>query len=193
MSFLSYVSPVEKPKLTRRRFFAVLGGTVVAAGTVVAFFRTSGYHVSDSVRAGLVTLSPWQLVFLQHAARRIAAADSDDPAIPTTDAVDVAGFIDGYLAGLPATKKRDLGRLFAYVEHLAPLRLKLSARFTRLSPGDQDRVLASLESSDQDLLRGGFEGLKALVFMGYYRDPRTWKILDYAGPMVSRPERGWWE
>ena len=69
----------------------------------------------------------------------------------------------------------------------------VSARFTRLSPGDQDRVLASLESSDQDLLRGGFEGLKALVFMGYYRDPRTWKILDYAGPMVSRPERGWWE
>ena len=193
MSFLSYVSPVEKRKLTRRRFFAVFGGTVVAAGTVVAFFRTRGYQVPESVRAGLVTLSPWQFVFLQHAARRIAAADSDDPKIPTTDAVDVAGFIDRYLGGLPPTKKRDLGRLFAYVEHLAPLRLKLSARFTRLSAGDQDRVLASLESSDQDLLRGGFEGLKALVFMGYYRDPRTWKILDYAGPMISKPERGWWE
>ena len=193
MSFLSYVSPVHKPTLTRRRFFAVFGGTVVAAGTMVAFFRTRGYQVSDSVRARLVTLSPWQFVFLQHAARRIAAADIDDPKIPTTDAVDVAGFIDGYLARLPPTKKKDLGRLFAYVEHLAPLRLNLAARFTRLSPGDQDRVLASLESSDQDLLRGGFEGLKALVFMGYYRDPRTWKILNYAGPMVLRPERGWWE
>lgn len=193
MGFLSYVSAAMKAKLTRRRFFTIFGGTVVAASSIVALFRTSGYQVSDSVRAGLVTLTPWQFVFLQHAARRIAAPDIDDPKIPTTDAVDVAGFIDSYIGRFPPTKKRDLGRLFAYVEHLAPLRLKLSTRFTRLSPSDQDRVLASMESSDEDLLRGGFEGLKALVFMGYYRDPRTWKILDYAGPMVSRPERGWWE
>ncbi|MEO6420971.1 MAG: gluconate 2-dehydrogenase subunit 3 family protein [Polyangiaceae bacterium] len=181
--------PVEKTKLTRRRFFAVIGGTVVAASSVVAFFRTRGYEVPESTK--LASLSGWQFVFLQHAARRIAAPDVDDPKIPTTDSVGVAAFIDSYIAKLHPSKKRDLGRLFAYVEHIAPLRLKLSARFTRLSAADQDRVLAALESSEQDLLRGGFEGLKALVFMGYYRDPRTWKILDYAGPMVARPEGGW--
>jgi hypothetical protein len=49
-----------------------------------------------------------------------------------------------------------------------------------------------MEASDETLLRGGFAGLKSLVFMGYYRDPRTWKILGYAGPWVGRPERGWW-
>lgn len=183
--------PVQKTKLTRRRFFAVVGGTVVAAGSVVAFFRTRGYDLPDSTK--LVTLSAWQFIFLQHAARRIAAPDTGDPKIPTTDDVGVAGFIDSYVARLHPSKKRDLGRLFAYVEHLAPLRLKLSTRFTRLSPTDQDRVLASLESSEQDLLRGGFEGLKALVFMGYYRDPRTWKMLAYAGPMVARPVAGWWQ
>ncbi len=181
--------PVQKPKLTRRRFFAVLGGTAVAAGSVVAFFRTRGYDLPASTK--LVALSAWQFVFLQHAARRIAAPDSDHPKIPAPDDLGVAAFIDSYIARLHPSKKRDLGRLFAYVEHLAPLRLKLSARFTRLSPADQDRVLASLESSDQDLLRGGFEGLKALVFMGYYRDPRTWKMLAYEGPMVARPEGGW--
>ncbi|MBL8609283.1 MAG: hypothetical protein JNL38_18280 [Myxococcales bacterium] len=42
-----------------------------------------------------------------------------------------------------------------------------------------------------DLLRGGFAGLKSLIFMGYYRDPRTWAILGYDGPRVGRPERGW--
>ena len=51
--------------------------------------------------------------------------------------------------------------------------------------------LAALEASSQDLLRGGFTGLKSLVFMGYYRDARTWKVLAYDGPLVGRPENGW--
>ena len=44
----------------------------------------------------------------------------------------------------------------------------------------------------EDLLRGAFDGLKSLVFMGYYRDPRTWRILGYDGPRVNRPDEGWW-
>jgi hypothetical protein len=65
------------------------------------------------------------------------------------------------------------------------------SRFTRLLPADQDKVLAAMESSDSPLLRAGFEGLKALVFMGYYRDARTWKVLAYDGPLKGRPEGGW--
>ncbi len=87
--------------------------------------------------------------------------------------------------------KRDLGRFLGYLEHLAPAAVGLGSRFSRLDAADQDRVLASLESSSSDLLRAGFEGLKSLVFMGYYRDPRTWSILGYDGPMVGRPARGW--
>jgi len=124
--------------------------------------------------------------------RRIAAPDDDSPDIPTTDDTDVAGFADAYVARLPAGLRRDLLRAVAFVEHLAPLGVGCAARFTRLSAADQDRVLASLESSGQDLLRGAFEGLKALVFMGYYRDPRTWRILRYDGPRVGRPDEGWW-
>jgi hypothetical protein len=52
-------------------------------------------------------------------------------------------------------------------------------------------VLASVEASSSDLLRAGFDGLKSLVFMGYYRDPRTWGILGYDGPLVNRPRGGW--
>jgi hypothetical protein len=29
------------------------------------------------------------------------------------------------------------------------------------------------------------------LLMGYYRDPRTWRILRYDGPLVNRPDEGW--
>jgi hypothetical protein len=105
--------------------------------------------------------------------------------------VDVVGFVDGYVAHLPAAIRRDLQRAFAMLEHLAPFGAGFTSRFTRLEAGDQDKVLAALESSPVDLLRGAFDGLKALVFMGYYRDPRTWTIVAYDGPLVNRPDAGW--
>ncbi len=164
----------------------------VALGSALAFLRVRGYDVPEDRAKRLVSLSPWQLVFVTELARRIAAPDRpNDPTLPTADDLDVAGFIDGYVARMPAALRRDLFRAFVYVEHLAPLRLGFSRRFTRLSPDDQDRVLAAIESSGQDLLRGAFDGLKSLVFMGYYRDARTWRILRYDGPLVHRPVGGW--
>jgi len=47
------------------------------------------------------------------------------------------------------------------------------------------------EGADTDLLRAGFDGLRSLVFMGYYRDARTWSIAGYDGPLVNRPAGGW--
>jgi hypothetical protein len=187
--------PTLPPLLRRRRFLklAIVGGTLLATGSVVAFFRTRGYEMPKEREAKLVSLSPWQFILIEQVARRIAAPDPEVASqIITPDQADVATFVDGYVAKMAPVMRRDLLRLFAYVEHVAPLGLKLGARFTRLGPDDQDRVLAALESSDNGLLRGGFDGLKSLVFMGYYRDPRTWKILDYAGPLVGRPEKGWW-
>ena len=150
--------------------------------------RTRGYAVPAEVAAKLEALAPWQYVVVQSVARRIAAPDV--PSIPTTDDTDVAGFVDGYVARLPRRLRRDLLRALGFVEHLAPLGVGFASRFTRLAPADQDRVLASLESNAVDLLRGAFDGLKSLVFMGYYRDPRTWTILRYDGPIVGRPEAG---
>ena len=179
---------------SRRRFLkaSLYGGLLAAAGSVVALVRTRGYAVTEARRASLESLSPWHVIVVEHAARRIAARDDEgDASLPSPDEVDVVGFVDGYVARLPADLRRDLFRLFAFLEHLAPLALGMGSRFSRLAPPDQDRVLASLEQHDQTLLRGGFEGLKSLVFMGYYRDPRTWAILGYRGPAVGRPEGGW--
>jgi hypothetical protein len=175
-------------RFPRRRLLkaAVAGALLLGAGAA-AVVRTRGYAVPAG--RSLVWMSPWQFVVFQHAARRIAASDRpDDVSIPSVDDLDVAGFADGWIARMPARVRRDLGRFLAYLEHLAPVGSGYVARFTRLPPADQDRVLAGVEASSNDQLRAGFEGIKSLVFMGYYRDARTWRVIGYDGPMQSRPE-----
>jgi hypothetical protein len=166
------------------------GLALLALGGAAALVRSSGYPVP--ARQRLLTLSPWQYVVLQHAARRIAAPDRpDDASIPRADDLDVAGFIDGRLARMRPGVRRDFKRFLAYLEHLAPLRAGHASRFTRLDAEAQDDVLAATEASSSDLLRAGFDGLKSLVVMGYYRDARTWGIVGYDGPRVGRPPDGW--
>lgn len=163
--------------------------SLLLAGSGIALVRTSGYDVPEATRQRLSVLSPWQFVVVEHAARRIACPDH--PSAPSPDDVAVAGYVDSALADMSAVVQRDFGRLLAYLEHLSPLPLGLGSRFTRLSPAAQDRVLTSMEESREDLIRGGFGGLKSLVMMGYYRDPRTWAMLGYDGPLIGRPEQGW--
>lgn len=167
-------------RVSRRRLLrtAIVAGGIAALGGAVAVLRSSGYEAG--VR--LVGLEPWEYVVVQHLARRVCAADA--PGVVTPDETDVAGFVDAYVPTMPPKLRRDLGRFLRFVEQLAPVPLGHSSRFTRLSPEDQDRVLASLESHSMELLRGGFDAVKALLFMGYYRDSRTWGILGYGGPLV---------
>lgn len=174
-------------KLGRRQILLAASGALFAAGGIAAFVRTRGYDAPEGVE--LQSLSPWQWAVVSHLARRVCATDRDD--VPSADDVGVAAFVDRYVASMPAPLRRDLLRLFGVVEHVLPVMSKKASRFTRLSPEEQDHVLAAMEANDQDLLRGAFAGVKSLLFMGYYRDPRTWKILGYDGPFVNRPAGGW--
>jgi Gluconate 2-dehydrogenase subunit 3 len=177
-------------KLPRRRLLEAAVVGVLAGGSAIAIARTRGYQVPPGRR--LMAFAPWQFVVVEHAARRIAAPDREhDPSIPSADDLEVAAFVDTWMARLPDRLRHDLGRFLAYVEHVAPLGAGMMSRFTRLRPGDQDRVLASIQGSSSDLLRAGFDGLRSLVFLGYYRDPRTWHIVGYDGPLVGRPRSGW--
>jgi hypothetical protein len=179
------------PKPTRRRLLqaGVAAGLALGA-SAVAVVRTRGYELPPG--RVLQALTAWQYVVVQHAARRIAAPDlPGDASIPSADDLDVAGFVDAWVARMAPRVRRDLGRFMGYVEHLAPVGAGHTSRFTRLPPADQDAVLASVEASSNDLLRAGFDGLRSLVFMGYYRDARTWGIVGYDGPLVHRPPGGW--
>jgi len=177
-------------KVSRRRLLGIVGGALVLGASAVAVVRTRGYSVPADRR--LVAFSPWQFIVAQHAARRIVAPDRPgDAAIPAADDLDVAGFVDAWVARMDGRVRRDLGRFLGYLEHAAPIGAGFATRFSRLAPTEQDEVLASLESSSSDLLRAGFDGLRSLVFMGYYRDPTTWAIVGYDGPLVNRPAGGW--
>jgi hypothetical protein len=179
---------VNAPKLPRRKVLkaAIALGALGALGSAVGVVRGGGYDVRGEVRAKLRGLDPGQYVLVQHLARRVCAPDA--PGVLTPDEADVAGFVDGYVATMPTRMRRDLGRFFTLIEQLAPAGIGLWSRFTRLTPAEQDRVLESLERHSVELLRGGFEGLKALLFMGYWRDERTWSLLDYDGPTVPAVE-----
>jgi hypothetical protein len=177
--------------MTRRNLLKGAASAVLAVcGSAIAVGRTRGYAIP--LGRTLASLSPWQFVVVQHAARRMTAPDRDgDSTIPSADDLDVASFVDGWIARLPARMRRDLGRFLAYLEHVAPIGVGSWARFSSLSPEAQDRVLTSLESSSSDLLRSGLDGLRSLVFLGYYRAPQTWSIIGYDGPLVGRPASGW--
>lgn len=175
-------------RLTRRKLLIGAAGLGLGlAGAAVGLARMGAYAVPDGV--ALASLSPWEWVVLRALARRICAADREG--VVTSDEADVAGFVDAFAGRMPRRMRRDLGRFLGVIEHLAPIGVGRASRFTELAPVDQDRVLASLEASKSDVLRGGWTGLKSLVFMGYYRDPRTWSVLGYDGPLVMRPEGGW--
>jgi hypothetical protein len=179
--------PVSRRALLRA---GVAIAVTAAIGGPLAIARSSGYAFVP--KAPLRALSIWQAVVVEHAAARVLRSDREgDPSVPTPRDLDVVGFVDVYVAELPRDLRRDLLRLLAYLEHVAPLARGFVSRFSRLAPSDQDRVLSALEASDVDLLRGGFEALKALLVMAYYRDPRTWAIAGYDGPWVDRPKGGW--
>jgi hypothetical protein len=184
--------PTSKPHAVPRRNwlgFFLIGGTLTALGGAVALLRSGGYVVAPDRLKNLRVLEPWQFVVVSGVARRIVAPDRPQ-GVPTPDEVGVAEFVDGYLLEMPPALRRDFLRLLRYLEDLAPFASGYTGRFAVLSPAAQDDVLAALEASRFDQLRAGFQALKSIVMMGYYRDPRTFSMLGYGGPFVmDRAER----
>jgi hypothetical protein len=165
-------APPRSP--SRRRFVGWIAAGVVAGGAALAFVRTRGYDLADAISGQLQVLAPWQYLVLSAFGRRVLAPE----------VADVARFADEYLVGLAAADRRDLLAFVAYLEHAAPLAIGHLSRFTELDGERQDAVLASVEQSGIGLMRGGFQALKALAMMAYYRKPESWPALEYGGPVV---------
>jgi len=163
-------------RVDRRRFIGWVTAGVVAGGVGIGLVRSSGYHVKADVARKLQTLSPWHYVVIEAFGVRVLAPEQ----------ADVAGFADGFMVGLAADDRHDLLRFVAYLEHIAPLAAGHVSRFSGLGPVQQDDVLRSLEQSNVDLLRAGFQALEALSMMAYYKQPASWKAIGYDGPVVDR-------
>jgi hypothetical protein len=170
--------------ISRRRFLrtSLLGGALLGVAAVVGR-NVSGYRLDPEIAARLRALTPKEYLVLMAAARRILAPDGAD-APPVDDRVGL--FVDGYLAGLDADLRGDVRALLSLVEHgSGPFRLRVS-RFTHMRAAEQDAALADWQASRLAVRRRGFQALRTLAFLGYYRDDRTWALLGYAGPLLPR-------
>ena len=123
---------------------------------------------------GLEVLSVWQYVVVEAVGARILAPEQ----------ASVGTFVDRYCVGLYPEDRRDLQRFLGYVEHVAPLVFGYLSRFSSLSAAGQDKVLSGLEQSTIDDLRAGFQAVKALVMMDFYRREENWASIGYDGPII---------
>ena len=74
--------------------------------------------------------------------------------------------------------RRQFGTFLA-VLRWAPL-VRYGEPLEKLNADRQDTVLRWFEDCPIGLLRKGFWGLKAMVFMGYYGQPETNELVGYA-------------
>ena len=181
----------DDARVSRRRFFRIgIAGAVVLGAGGALLWLDHGYDVPPDVRAKLTTLSAKEYRIVEAIVARMMRPDAPD--LPTPADVGAALRVDALVASLDEATLRDLKRLLQVVEHALPLRAGHATRFTKLSGEAQDAVLEDMQTSSVKLLRGAFESLKSLAAMSYFRDPRTWRAIDYDGPLVARPAGGWW-
>ena len=127
------------------------------------------------------SLSQEKAEFLQVLAARI---------VPETTELDAAGLsrffgiIDEALQDRPASVRRQFAT-FLGVLRWAPL-ARYGSPLEKVRAERQDAVLRWFEDCPVSLLRKGFWGLKAMIFMGYYGQPETNELVGYAPEFDGR-------
>jgi hypothetical protein len=104
--------------------------------------------------------------------------------VPETADLDQAGrqrffdIVDGALLDRPENVRRQFATFLGVIRK-APV-IRYGKTYEKLVPHCQDAVLRWFEDCPVGLLRKGFWGLKAMVFMGYYGQPETNALVGYA-------------
>ena len=88
------------------------------------------------------------------------------------------GIVDGALLDRPEIVRRQFATFLGVIRK-APL-IRYGKTYEKLTPVCQDAVLRWFEDCPIGMLRKGFWGLKAMVFMGYYGQPETNRLVGYA-------------
>lgn len=161
--------------VTRRDRRLLVAGGLAAVGAAAAA-RLTGYR--EVGWTGEV-LASWE-------AQVLAAAAPVLSGIAVPDGLTVAARVDRFLVSLPSPMRAEIHQLLALVEHgTTPLGLWAS-RFTELGPEAREAFLVSLAARG-GLLAQAVRGLRDLVLLGTYQDPRTWAALGYRGPWELPP------
>jgi len=171
--------------MNRRQFLRrTVAGALLLSGAVVIGRHVGGYRLDPALATGLRVLSAKEALIFLAAARRLVAGDGPDA--PALDEARALAFVDGYLGKLGEPMRDDVKALLMLVEHGSGVFRGSTARFTRMSVEDQDASLRDWESSRLAVRRQGFQALKTMALLAYWRDDRTWPLLGYGGPLVKR-------
>jgi hypothetical protein len=117
----------------------------------------------------------------------MVVAETVTPEVADLDDENRAGMtaiVDRALFDRDASVRKQLGT-FLSVIRLAPA-LRYGRTFAGLDRARREAVLRWFESCPIALLRQGFWGLKALVFMGYYGRTDAWAEIGYAPDFDGR-------
>ena len=110
--------------------------------------------------------------------------------VPESSALDAAGWgrfcaiVDDALQERKPAVRRQFA-MFLGVLRWAPA-IRFGKTLDALPPGRQDAILLWFEDCPVRLLRKGFWGLKAMVFMGYYGQPETNELIGYRARFDGR-------
>ena len=155
-----------------------LVGTVLLIAAALAARRVFGGYE----RRGHQTLAPRESGFIEAAA--LAMFPPGGALEPSGLDADVPGYVDGYVAQVPARIRLLMRALFALFEHAtlvfpAPGRGG-RRRFSVLSVEQRRAVLASWEESRSYPRRVAFTSLRAILTLGYLAHPAVLRELKLA-------------
>lgn len=174
---------------TTRRGLLRLGASTAALGAL-AGLRAVPASAAPSVAAGAAGLRFFDATsaeILVHVVERMV--DTGDPKAPPVRATAAIATIDALCAGLDPVLVQPLPLALRLVEW-GPFVFDLRfSRFTRLAPGEKDAALRGWMESRLAVRRMAFHALRNLAFLGYWSQPETWPLVDYAGPLLDPQPR----
>ncbi len=166
----------------RRGFLkkGIFGGLILAVGGT-GFLASRRSRLVSLPAEGLKVLGPTEYAVLMAIAARLVPGGEG---FPSVQEVGVGLNADGILARSDPAAVKEVKQLLKLFENaLAGFLFAGRIRpFTRLTPQDQDAVLAEWQSSRLQIRRTGFTALRTLSIASYFGSPLSWSAVHYPGP-----------
>jgi hypothetical protein len=171
---------LETPLATRRGFLRLAGAT--AAFGALAQVRALPLGAAPPA-PGARFFDPGETEILTRIAERVC--DTGDPAAPPLRETATVATIDTFCSALDPALTADLPlalRLFEWGPFVFDWTFE---RFTRMSDAGRDASLRAWMTSRLAIRQQAFLALRNLCLLGFYSQPETWRLIGYAGPLVS--------
>lgn len=163
---------------SRRQFLK--GGMVFGTSVAALVAVPSQVLAADALPSGIKNMNELEYRVLDRL--RVVLLPTQRFNLPSTSAVPVMQNLDDMIGQLGATPRLLLSvgiRAFEYGSIY---------KFSRFSGLSDEQAYNHIEAWQSGIFfqRGLMSNLKTLVTFAYWRDPRTWNVLEYDGPVTEK-------